>query len=285
VDAQDVIGRIKRGASIDAYAIGHSSETQMNKTRLPRSAWAQIWRRTIGILAIATLGSWGLSELVMFSLGQGMNDVGMVLALGMPWALGGPILFYLQVKSAELRLANARLEMLAATDWLTGLLNRRSFAARVGQVLARRGGGTLLVLDADYFKTINDRFGHDRGDEVLQRLAAAIRDSVRDKDFVGRLGGEEFGVFLDGAGFDAAWHVAERIRTTVNGLFVSAEGLVQRLSVSIGGAVASDDSSFSQLFRLADERLYGAKNAGRNRVDLGRSLDDDAVSALTVALG
>jgi diguanylate cyclase (GGDEF)-like protein len=258
----------------------------MNKIELSGTAWAQVWRRTLAILAASTLASWGLSELIMFLLGQGMNTVGMVLALGMPTLLGGPILFYLQVKSAQLREANRRLAELASTDGLTGLLNRSSFATRVGEVLAGAGGsGTLLVLDADFFKTINDRFGHERGDEVLQMLAGALRDGVRTNDFVGRLGGEEFGVFLNGAGFEVAWQIAERIRVAINSLFVSSDGLAQRLSVSIGGAVAAGDSSFSQLFRIADQRLYAAKNAGRNRVELGGSLDDAAMAALASALG
>lgn len=256
----------------------------MNKVRLTRAAWAGVWRRTLGIIALSTLGSWVVSELIMFSLGQGMNDVGMVLALGMPTVLGGPILFYLQIKSAQLSEANRRLETLASTDWLTGLLNRRSFTSQVGQALDRNGSGTLLVLDADHFKTINDRFGHERGDEVLQMLAGAIRDGVRENDFVGRLGGEEFGVFLHGAGFESAWQTAERIRTGVNSLFVTSEGVAQRLSVSIGGAVSGAESSFSQLFRSADERLYSAKHAGRNRVELGGSLDHEAVAALTAAI-
>ncbi|WP_423066685.1 GGDEF domain-containing protein [Devosia sp. CN2-171] len=256
----------------------------MNKVRLTRVAWAGVWRRTLGILALSTLGSWVVSELIMFALGQGMNDVGMVLALSMPTVLGGPILFYLQIKSAQLSEANRRLETLASTDWLTGVLNRRSFTSQVGRALDRNGGGALLVLDADHFKTINDRFGHERGDEVLQMLAGAIRDGVRENDFVGRLGGEEFGVFLHGAGFESAWQTAERIRTGVNALFVTSEGVAQRLSVSIGGAVAGADSSFSQLFRSADERLYSAKHAGRNRVELGGSLDEEAVAALTAAI-
>ncbi|MGV3491146.1 MAG: GGDEF domain-containing protein [Devosia sp.] len=258
----------------------------MNKLGLPAEEWRQVWGRTALILGASTLGSWAMSELIMYLLGQGMNDVGMVLALGMPTALGGPILVYLQIKSAQLRLANRRLETLASTDGLTGLLNRSTFATRVGEVLAKAGGGgTLLVLDADYFKTINDRFGHERGDEVLQMLAGALRDGVRADDFVGRLGGEEFGVFLPGAGFEVAWQIAERMRLAVNALYVSSDGLAQRLSVSIGGAVAAGDGGFSQLFRVADQRLYAAKNAGRNRVELGGSLDDAAVAALTSALG
>lgn len=256
----------------------------MSQAKLTRAAWGQVWRRTLLILALSTLGSWVLSELIMFSLGQGMNDVGMVLALGMPTVLGGPILFYLQIKSAQLREANGRLEALASTDWLTGLLNRRSFTTRVGDALGK-AGGTLLVIDADHFKTVNDRFGHERGDEVLQMIAGAIREGVRDTDLVGRLGGEEFGVFLDGAGFEAASRIAERIRVGVNSLFVSSETVVQRLSISVGGVVATDGASFAQLFRIADERLYQAKHAGRNRIEFGDDVDEAAPAAPAAALG
>jgi diguanylate cyclase (GGDEF)-like protein len=203
----------------------------------------------------------------------------------MPAALGGPILLFMQIQSAQLREANRRLEALASTDWLTDCLNRRAFTGRVAANLDHsRGSGTLLVIDADHFKTVNDRFGHERGDEVLQMIARAIRDSVREGDLVGRLGGEEFGVFLKGAGFEAAHGAAERIRIAVNALFVASDGLAQRLSVSIGGAVCAGDVGFAELFRVADRRLYGAKHAGRNRVELGGSVDDAAVEAMTSAI-
>jgi diguanylate cyclase len=257
----------------------------MKKLVLPRSEWTIVWQRTMFILLTSTIGSWVVSNLVMWSLGQGMNDVGTVLALGMPTVLGGPILLFLQVRSAQLRVANRRLEALASTDWLTDCLNRRAFTSRVGTNLDKPGGsGTLLVIDADHFKTINDRFGHERGDEVLQMLAGAIRDSVRDGDMVGRLGGEEFGVFLNGAGFEAAERIAERIRAAVNALFITSDGVAQRLSVSVGGAVCAGDGSFAELFRVADRRLYSAKHSGRNRVELGGSLDDEHVAAMVAAI-
>jgi diguanylate cyclase (GGDEF)-like protein len=257
----------------------------MKKSVLPRSEWATVWHRTFLILFASTVGSWVISNLVMISVNQGMNDVGTVLALGMPTVLGGPILIFLQIRSAQLRVANRRLEELASTDWLTDCLNRRAFTSRVSASL--RGldrTGTLLVIDADHFKTINDRFGHDRGDEVLQMIAAAIRDSVRDVDLVGRLGGEEFGVFVTGAGFEMAGRVAERVRAAVNALFVTSDGVAQRLSVSIGGAVCAGDGNFAQLFRVADRRLYAAKHAGRNRVELGGSIDDADVAAMVAAI-
>lgn len=257
----------------------------MGASVLPRSEWIAVWRRTILIIVSSTVASWFVSNLVMMSLNQGMNDVGTTLALGMPAALGGPILLFLQIRSAQLRVANRRLEALASTDWLTDCLNRRAFTSGVSAALERGGRtGALLVVDADHFKTINDRFGHERGDEVLQMISAAIRDSVRDGDLVGRLGGEEFGVFLKGAGFEATGRIAERIRAAVNGLFVTSDGVVQRLSVSIGGAVCAGEGSFAQLFRVADRRLYAAKHAGRNGVELGGSIDDADVAALVAAI-
>lgn len=242
----------------------------MNKLALPPSEWGVVWRRTALILLTSTLVSWVISNLVMMSLNQGMNDVGTILALGMPTALGGPILLFLQMRSAQLREANRKLELLASTDWLTDCLNRRAFTSRVSSSLDQTAGhSTLLVIDADHFKTVNDRFGHERGDEVLQLIANAIRDNVREGDLVGRIGGEEFGVFLEDAGAEVANLAAERIRAAVNALFVTSEGLAQRLSVSIGGAVCAGDAGFSELFRIADRRLYEAKHAGRNRVALG----------------
>jgi len=246
----------------------------VSKAILPRAAWVHVWKWTIGILLAGTVGSWVVTTLINILLGQQMDFGGLVLSLVMPWVLGGPILFFLQVRSAQLKEANRRLETLASTDWLTGLLNRRSFSLRVSEELAHGRGGALLVIDADFFKTINDRFGHERGDEVLQMLATAIRDGVREVDFVGRLGGEEFGVFLDSAGYETTLVVADRIRLGVNRLFVKSHGVAQRLSVSIGGAVSEGESDFPQLFRLADERLYAAKHAGRNRVNLGGGGDD-----------
>jgi diguanylate cyclase (GGDEF)-like protein len=252
----------------------------MSGLALPKSEWGRVWQRTALILAGSTVGSWVISNLVMMSLNQGMNDVGTILALGMPTALGGPILLFLQIRSAQLREANRKLETLASTDWLTDCLNRRAFTSRVGASLSGvSGSAALLVIDADHFKTVNDRFGHERGDEVLQLIANAIRDSVREGDLVGRIGGEEFGVFLEDAGLDVADLVAERIRAAVNGLFITSDGIAQRLSVSIGGAISADNDGFSELFRIADRRLYEAKHAGRNRVELGgKQVDLDLVA-------
>jgi len=244
----------------------------MDRT-LPRSGWVRVWRRTAVIIGLSSLLSLVVSEALMLVLSRGMDLAGSIASLALPIILGGPAMFYMQLRSAQLAEANRKLEALAATDWLTDCLNRRAFTTHVDKALGNghADGHALLVIDADHFKTINDRFGHHRGDEVLQLIAQAIRANVREGDLVGRLGGEEFGVFMHGANDIIALHVGERIRKAINALFVRSDDIAQRLSVSIGGANFEGTISFAELFRTADKRLYDAKRLGRNRV-----LMDDA---------
>lgn len=238
----------------------------MTDMKLPRSGWARVWRRTIAITAMSSLVSLVVAEVIMRVLSQGLDLAGVVASVALPVILGGPLMFYMQLRSAQLAEANRKLEALAATDWLTDCLNRRAFTKRVDAALGSGDteGFALLVIDADHFKAINDRFGHHRGDEVLQLIADAIRANVRDGDLVGRLGGEEFGVFMRGANEIIATNVGERIRRSVNNLVVRSEEVAQRLSVSIGGAAFEGDIGFTELFRVADRRLYAAKRLGRN---------------------
>ena len=236
--------------------------------KLPRSGWVRVWQRTTIVIGVSSLLSLVVSEAIMLVLSKGMDFAGSIASMVLPIVLGGPAMFYMQLRSAQLAEANRKLEALAATDWLTDCLNRRAFNQGVDAALGsgRAEGNALLVIDADHFKTINDRFGHHQGDEVLQRIAEAIRAGVRDGDLVGRLGGEEFGVFLPGANEIIAMHVGERIRKSINALFVRSEDIAQRLSVSIGVATSDGSIGFAELFRMADMRLYEAKRQGRNRV-------------------
>ncbi len=192
----------------------------------------------------------------------------------MPTILAGPAIYLLTSKIRQLALMQEQLEHLATTDSLTGLLNRGAFTGLVRGVLADRrqpygGRGALLVVDADHFKRINDNLGHAQGDAALRIIASAISGAVRDGDMVGRLGGEEFGVFLPGADESDAVHVAERIREAISDAEFTPEGLPFRLSVSVGGVTYRGRSEFDELFRLADQRLYAAKDAGRDRVSIG----------------
>lgn len=197
-----------------------------------------------------------------------------VAAIVVPLGIAMPFFFYFSLKLRELASVNRSLGVLAATDGLTRCLNRGAFTALVQarlNALVPRGStlcGALLVIDADRFKDVNDRFGHHNGDVALTLIARAIRSSVRTGDTVGRLGGEEFGVFLPGVDRIGAQLVAERLRRSVETIPFVADGLAHRLTVSVGGVVFENRAQFEELFRQADERLYVAKREGRNTVRL-----------------
>jgi diguanylate cyclase (GGDEF)-like protein len=197
-----------------------------------------------------------------------------VVDLALPLALTAPALYLLLSKIRQLAIVQEQLSVFASTDSLTDLMNRRAFITCVETALApsrRRDAttlGALLVLDADHFKVINDRFGHDVGDEALRLIAAAIRGALRDRDIVGRVGGEEFSVFLPGTDGAEAQRIAERIRQAVAAIDFRPAGERHPLTVSVGGAVFARRIAFQDLYRIADRRLYAAKDAGRDRVDL-----------------
>jgi two-component system cell cycle response regulator len=167
---------------------------------------------------------------------------------------------------------NARLEVLAHTDPLTQVLNRRALTVRLASEMerARRYDAviTLLMIDLDHFKVINDTMGHLVGDDALRELATLLAESVRSVDFVARYGGEEFVVVLPETGLQGAVKFAERTRERIEKTsFVPAHGGV-KITASIGVASfpAPDIGSVDALFARADEALYRAKANGRNKV-------------------
>jgi diguanylate cyclase (GGDEF)-like protein len=191
-------------------------------------------------------------------------------------------------QQASLTVANARLHShvaaMAVTDPLTELANHREFQRILTHECERQrrygsgGAGhrlSVLLIDIDHFKSVNDRFGHPAGDEVLRAVARTLRGAVRSFDIVARYGGEEFGVVLPETDDDSAHRVAERTRQAVNDLGVVAGGKRIKISISVGVATAPEDGMTpAQLVAAADAALYRAKAAGRNRVthamDLGR---------------
>jgi len=166
---------------------------------------------------------------------------------------------------AQLAATHRRLAEKASRDDMTGMLNRETFFAALDGSRRRSDRGALLIIDADHFKKINDRFGHLTGDDALLEIAGAISRGVRVGDVLGRIGGEEFGAFLIGASEEEASAVAERIRREVEQIrFKPAEAEQVPLTVSIGGTVCSLGATVSELMRAADRHLYEAKNRGRN---------------------
>jgi diguanylate cyclase (GGDEF)-like protein len=172
----------------------------------------------------------------------------------------------------ELQRTNQKLEHLAATDPLTGAANRRHFIERVEAEVARaRRDGvpfSLLALDLDNFKWVNDAYGHQVGDTVLQGFVQACLDAIRPYNGVARVGGEEFMVLLSRTSLDAALAIGERIRAATAGTtFAGETGRKVSITVSIGiSQFGSDGDTIDALLRTADQRLYHAKRHGRNRV-------------------
>jgi diguanylate cyclase (GGDEF)-like protein/PAS domain S-box-containing protein len=181
----------------------------------------------------------------------------------------------------ENRDAYEELERRAYTDYLTGLTNRRRFLEQAESELARtlRYGGELsiLMLDIDRFKQVNDTYGHKVGDLVLQKLSETCLATLRDIDIVGRLGGEEFAILLPETGDKPAMEAAERLRAALAAAqVVLSGGLPLHFTVSIGVATLKDkEANIDTLLNQADQALYRAKSAGRNRVHQYRVDNED----------
>lgn len=182
---------------------------------------------------------------------------------------GGRFLSYTDVTDL-VRHAEA-LERLATTDEMTGIWNRRHFLALAEGAWARfrdeRAPLALLILDLDVFKSINDRFGHNVGDAVIEHVAGICRDAKRDADILARFGGEEFVLLLPDTHGHAAVVFAEELRRRIEAEPLAIEGDSLRITTSIGVTEADDSMAcVGDLMKRADQALYDAKRDGRNRV-------------------
>ncbi|MEX0738697.1 MAG: diguanylate cyclase [Pseudohongiella sp.] len=177
--------------------------------------------------------------------------------------------------------ANERLQRLVATDFLTDIGNRRFFTDTAHKTLQRlRSDDTpasLIMFDLDNFKQINDVYGHEAGDRVLQNLVGPVKDVIRPGDLFCRFGGEEFIILLPEADLEAARQIAERIRTTLEALQPGIDGKPVMVTSSFGVAQWDGLATLDALISKADHALYRAKNAGRNRVCVSPA--DPAVAA------
>lgn len=249
-------------------------------------SWASVWRWTLlGTFACVAV-SVAVNAMMFEDLGAIARQRSLLSGIVLPILFAAPLFFYLSSRMRGMAITNVRLGLVARTDSLTACLNRGAFTSKVGALLSERqpgSQGALLMIDADNFKAINDQFGHDCGDEALTIIARSIRAVLRTGDLVGRLGGEEFGVYLPGADHGSAEAIAERIRRSVNLALFAPDGQPRSLSVSIGGAVSNGPASFAELFRIADQRLYGAKQTGRNRATVVHVADHAAIELAVAA--
>jgi len=166
------------------------------------------------------------------------------------------------------KLAEERVTAMAITDGLTGILNRQEFGRLLEKEMARAARYasrlSLIMYDLDHFKRINDRFGHNAGDDVLKMVARLVGDSLRDADLHGRWGGEEFMVLLPETGLEAAGKVAEKLRRVIADHRFEGVGTV---TASFGVVELAGRESSRSLVQRVDEVLYRAKALGRNRVE------------------
>jgi diguanylate cyclase (GGDEF)-like protein/PAS domain S-box-containing protein len=185
----------------------------------------------------------------------------------------GEITHFIGIKEdiSERKRLQEQLQKLANTDPLTELYNRRAFLDYVVQEIARLSrfeslSAALLMIDLDYFKRVNDTYGHSTGDKVLQQFAHTVRQASRTIDLPARLGGEEFAILLPGATQVDAMAMAERLRKQVAETFITHEKGAVYITISIGAAALSgDDKDGDVVLSHADTALYEAKDAGRNR--------------------
>ncbi|WIO74591.1 sensor domain-containing diguanylate cyclase [Porticoccaceae bacterium LTM1] len=177
-----------------------------------------------------------------------------------------------ELKQAEQKLlaSHQKQERLAKIDELTQLKNRRAFLEQGQKMLdqAQRFGRplSLIILDVDYFKSVNDKHGHAGGDQVLSRVARLLNNQTRDVDLVGRIGGEEFAIVLAETAGNNACMLAERLRCLLEQTSTTFGEFEIAVSASFGVACLVGEDSLESLMRRADEGLYKAKGEGRNRV-------------------
>ncbi len=170
----------------------------------------------------------------------------------------------------ELRSAHDHLELLASTDVLTGVYSRRGWFELAEKEFSRARrygrGFSLLMADLDWFKQVNDTYGHEAGDRVLNQFGEMLRDTCRRSDVIGRLGGEEFAILVPETSAEAARTLATRITEACRELIVHAEGGDARASCSIGVTeLRIEDDRLDTVLTRADQALYAAKHAGRNQ--------------------
>jgi len=180
-----------------------------------------------------------------------------------------------------------KMTLLATTDSLTGLVNRRAFFERTDgarQLAARlQAPVSLMMLDLDHFKSLNDRHGHAAGDDALCLFAATALGTLRDNDIMGRLGGEEFALVLPGTELEGAMQAAERLRAAVQEAGCGEGGVASAMTVSIGVVAIAPHEHINAALARADHALYAAKSAGRNRIASGEPADADHAAALRCA--
>jgi diguanylate cyclase (GGDEF)-like protein len=257
-----------------------------------------VWLLVVPVLSHLLLGRWyGLAMsaffmaiglalfIIRFQHNPSIFNLGAISNLALS---GIAALVFSHVYEVNRARAHRQLLYLATTDSLTSLANRTRFLdvfeRERNHAIRNETDLTLLLLDIDHFKRVNDTFGHDIGDEVLKHISTVISGRLRKTDLACRLGGEEFGVLLPGACLRKSLRIAEDIRKNIANNPYSGRGRCIHLSVSIGIAeYGTDGEDLETLYATADGYLYAAKAAGRNRIESRSSSVNDKLDSGTRA--
>ena len=228
-------------------------------------------RTTLLLVLFSVLASVALSIVMLFLIVGEVSPGLLLIAFFNPAVIAPPIVYSFTRLLAHLDRTEEQMRRLATEDSLTRTYNRRHFsdlAERAWAHAARHARPlSLLMLDADHFKSVNDTYGHAAGDAVLTRLAEVCRESLRASDVVGRYGGEEFVILLSETDSSKAQKTAERLRRQLERTQVDTDKGTVTFTVSIGVATKTNSSlSVEQLLEQADAALLRAKREGRNRV-------------------
>lgn len=280
LDGNETMIEATSGFSPDADPLGKSIPARnpqfeaINRNRLPLFLPNALEYRPFEGLGELNCGASWLGVPLM-GHGQILGYISLYHNLPAVYNAGHARLAEIFANEASIAIENARLfeqvQLLAVTDELTGFYNRRYFYELVEIELARsrryHHPTSLIMIDLDHFKQVNDRFGHTTGDQVLQEICATIRKAVRESDVLGRHGGEEFVLLLPETPFDRAVDVAERLRLLVESHPIQVENAEITVSISAGVSAFGDACTDADaLFRCADIAMYRAKDAGRNQV-------------------
>ncbi|MBP7175570.1 MAG: diguanylate cyclase [Thermoclostridium sp.] len=176
----------------------------------------------------------------------------------------------LELQNSKLLKAYSEMELMAVTDPLTGLFNRREMLSRIEHEIVRFNRNslpfTIVLSDIDFFKKVNDTYGHECGDFILKSVAGTLKSTLRKQDIVSRWGGEEFLLLLPGTDPFGAAIIAEKLRKKIEDENFSFQDVIIRITMTFGISSISQAQTADALVRLADKAMYTGKQAGRNRV-------------------
>ncbi|MBN2195499.1 MAG: GGDEF domain-containing protein [Polyangiaceae bacterium] len=263
-----------QGEQVGQVVTLHGSEWKVGRARN-----ADLWLGDSGVSRIHAHLVWSDGGYFVEDLGSangtyvnGVKVASHAIADGDVVQFGPSAAFRYAVTDADQEAMLLQLYDASVTDSLTGAYNREHFDHRLEAEIsfARRHGSelSLLLLDIDHFKLVNDTYGHQAGDTALVAMANAVMENLRTEDVFARYGGEEFAIILRGIDRPSAYHVGERFRIIIESLRIEVGGTIITVTVSVGAASLKccTDETTEGLIATADRRLYAAKHAGRNRV-------------------